>query len=74
MAEMANLANNVDAVDGRMIDVTDGGGDAVVEDRRLIEHVGPPLGNAARYTIDPGTVIRFPTGFFPLRLSYINSV
>ena len=69
MAEMANLANNVDAVDGRMIDV-----DAVVEDRRLIEHVGPPLGNAARYTIDPGTVIRFPTGFFPLRLSYINSV
>ena len=66
MAEMANLANNVDAVDGRMIDVTDGGGDAVVEDRRLIEHVGPPLGNAARYKTDPGTVLmNFPTGLHP---------
>ena len=69
MAEMANLANNVDAVDGRMIDVTDGGGDAVVEDRRLIEHVGPPLGNAARYKTEPGTVISFPTGLHPLCLS-----
>ena len=61
MAEMANLANNVDAVDGRMIDVTDEG-DAVVEDRRLIEHVGLPLGNAARYQTDLGTVFNFLTG------------
>ena len=48
MAEMAQMANNVDAVDANMIDVTDGG-DVVVEDRRQIEHVGPPLGNDARY-------------------------
>ena len=46
MAEVASLANNVDAVDGRMIDVADGG-DVVVEDRRLVEHVGSPLRNAA---------------------------
>ena len=55
MAEMAQMANNVDAVDANMIDVTDGGGgegDVVVEDRRLVEHVGPPLGNAARYTTE----------------------
>ena len=61
MAEMANMANNLDAVDANMIDVTDGGGGGdVVEDRRLVEHVGPPLGNAAaRYNAEPGTVI-FP--------------
>lgn len=47
MAEMANMANNVDAAAANMIDVTDGGD--IVEDRRLVEHVGPPLGNAARY-------------------------
>ena len=54
MAEMANMANNLDAVDANMIDVTDGGGGGdVVEDRRLVEHVGPPLGNAAaRYKAD----------------------
>lgn len=61
MAEMAQMANNVDAIDAaNMIDVTDGGGgegDVVVEDRRLVERVGPPLGNAARYKAEPGTVI-----------------
>ena len=68
MAEMAQMANNVDAVDANMIDVTDGGGgegDIVVEDRRLVEHVGPPLGNAARYKAEPRNCdygIRYITG------------
>ena len=50
MAEVANMANNIDAVDANMVDVTDGvGGEGdVVVDRRLVEHAGPPLGNAAR--------------------------
>ena len=63
MAEMAQMANNVDAVDANMIDVTDGG-DIVVEDRRQIEHVGPPLGNDARYKVDPGTVTYIISGPF----------
>lgn len=51
MAEMANMANNVDAAAANMIDVTDGGD--IVEDRRLVEHVGPPLGNAASPPSEP---------------------